>query len=142
MWSLDDPDDPFDEPGLWEWTAENELRQLWQVTFSSYWDVLYTRVWGDLVVWQCGIGPSFVAAWDPVHGYGAVNDTGAVDDASTPSVYGNQVAWIGREGDIQDVYVSTLIPEPSTFAGLAGFIGLCLVRWRRRIGGRVLRVER
>ena len=130
MWSLDDPDNPFDEPGLWEWTAENGLRQLCMMYKST--QPQFFDMWGDLAVW-CGQGPSNVVAWDPVHGAGMVNQT-AFGYAMGPSVYGNQVAWIGSEDDIYDVYISTLIPEPSTFAGLAGFMGLCLLRRRRRIG--------
>jgi beta propeller repeat protein len=127
MFFMNDPYSSFDEPGLYEWRPSGGIRRLAEASPSDVW---YTDTWGDLVVWQHGIGPSQVEAWDPVHGFTAVNQSYA-GFARTPSVYENKVAWIGGN----EVFLSTLVPEPPGALMLSG-LALCLYAVRR--GARAL----
>ena len=78
-------------------------------------------MWGDSIA--AGQGK----AWDPVHGqtsYSLGNQY-----ADYPSVYGNQVAWVGG----YNIYISTRVPEPSGLLALGTFGGLCwLMRPRKK----------
>jgi len=129
MWLLDNQYASNLDAGLWEWTPQHGLRQLAQIGFSSPYDVMYTRTWGDLVVWQSGNGPSSIGAWDPAHGLMGVNQT-AYGQARSPSIFENQVAWVGD----YDIYLSTLVPEPSGLAtlGLLACGFWPIIRRRRR----------
>jgi beta propeller repeat protein len=122
MWALAGPDGYGQYPGLWEWTPQGGIRWLERIYMTSY--PYYMNLWGDVVVWS-GNGPSNVVAWDPVHGINWVDQSGS---SSQPSLYDGRVAWIGGT----DLYLSTMVPEPSSLAALAASVGLlCLVRRRR-----------
>ena len=109
-----------EDRGLWEWTSDHGLRQLGQISYTDPYSIMYARMWGDLVVWQSGNGPSGVMAWDPMHGFIRVNQT-AFGYARSPSVFENKVAWVGN----YDIYLSTLVPEPSGLAALS--LSACLL---------------
>jgi len=128
MCVINDPYAPWNEPGIWEWTPQGGLSKVAEIFFWDVYDVVDTRLWGDLVVWQCGGGPSDVLAWDPVHGVNRVNQS-ALGAAFSPSLYGNTVAWTGYS----DVYVSTLVPEPSGLITLLGWAGFLALTRRRRL---------
>lgn len=86
------------------------------------------ETWGDLVV----LGGTSVGAWDPVHGFNIVNQSnrGLV---TSFSVYDNKIAWAGNN----DIYISTLVPEPpSLLALVAGLSALGTMRRRRTKEGR------
>jgi hypothetical protein len=106
--------------GLYEWTPEGGLTQMWAT--SVYSERAYYDFSGDIHVWS-SYGPSGVVSWDPMNGYGRVNQT-ALGYAYAPSIYGNQVAWVGNN----NIYLSTLIPEPGGLAvlgmALAGLMGI------------------
>jgi len=128
MCVINDPYAPWNEPGIWEWTPQGGLSKVAEIFFWDVYDVLYTQLWGDLVVWQSGSHPSDVVAWDPVHGLNRVNQS-AVGAAFAPSLYGTTVAWTGYS----DVYVSTLVPEPSGLVALLGCGGFLALTRRRRV---------
>lgn len=112
-------------PGyLWEWTPSTGWQTLAEHPFTEWSEVQYTKVWGDLVTWQRGIDLATVNAWDPLHGFSRV---GA---GFTPSVYENRIAWSSWNWD---VYLSTMVPEPSSLLALAGGIGFLLLRQRRKM---------
>ena len=126
MWMLDDPRTLLDEPGLWEWTPERGLRRLAELYPSTA--PQSCNVWGDLVVACGGGGASNVIAWDPVHGVTRVNQS-CLGDAMLPSLYGNTVLWQGN----WDIYMCTLVPEPSGLVALLGCGGFLAVTCRRRV---------
>ena len=126
MWMLDDPRTLLDEPGLWEWTPQRGLKRLAELYPSTA--PQSCNVWGDLVVACGGGGASNVIAWDPVHGVTRVNQS-ALGAAGSPSLYGTTVAWTGYS----DVYVSTLVPEPSGLITLLGWAGFLALTRRRRL---------
>lgn len=84
------------------------------------------EMWGDLVV-------SNARTWDPIHGFTCYADRQAywVDSFS---VYGNKIVWAAEGAERRgDIYLSTMIPEPSSLiALLTGFgpLGILLVRRR------------
>lgn len=91
-------------------------------------NVSYLSCAGSVVTWTAG-GGSTIQAWDPVNGYSKVN-VGTFDSAVSPWAYGRSIVWVG-DGDI---YLSTLVPEPSSLTvlavGLAGLLGTALRRRR------------
>jgi len=125
MWVINDPYAPWNEPGIWEWTPQGGLRKIFEYYPTGI--PQCTGLWGDLVVWS-GSGPSNVAAWDPVHGKTRVNQS-CLGDAMLPSLYGNTVLWQGN----WDIYMCTLVPEPSGLVALLGCGGFLAVTCRRRV---------
>jgi len=119
-----DPYPPYlYQPGtLWEWTPGGG-----KVTLAEHESTNpgnNTDMWGDLIAW----GSTNVGAWDPTNGFTRVPQ-GTGFSCGFPSVYDNQVAWVGNS----NIYLSTLVPEPGSllaFGSLAG--GLGLAAWRRR----------
>jgi beta propeller repeat protein len=121
MFWLNDWNTTEDAPGLWEWTPGGGLRRL--LEFSPPLGTAYPNLVGDLVVWSNNNGAVF--SWDPVHGRNEVTPI----YGSMPSLYDNKVAWISGP---EDIYLSTLVPEPSGFIVLAAAIPL-LWAMRRRL---------
>jgi beta propeller repeat protein len=104
-------------PGfLKEWTPETGLRTILEhdKTTSGL------ELWGDLVVLSTG-------AWDPVHGFSYYIEPGHYVNAY--SLYGNQVAWVSGDNNI---FLSTMIPEPSSLFALAVGLGALAGMLRRR----------
>jgi len=122
MWVINDPYAPWNEPGIWEWTPQGGLRKIFEYYPTDI--PQCTGLWGDLVVW----GASNVVAWDPVHGKTRVNQS-RVGYAYWPSVYGNTVVW----SDMNDIYMCTLVPEPSGLTALLGWAGFLALTRRRRL---------
>jgi len=106
---------PKDPGYLFQWTPNGGGVIL--AEHDYYWEGYPTAdMWGDLVV-AGGV------AWDPAHGF-------TYPGVSFASVYGNQVAGVRNS----NVYLETLIPEPSSllaFSSLAGGLLLIAVRKRR-----------
>jgi beta propeller repeat protein len=112
------------------WTPAGGWKTLAQHTMTEWSDVIGTQVWGDLVVWQTRVDLAVVQAWDPAHGFSIVDQS---TFGWTPSVYGNRVAWAGEGAERRtDIYLSTMVPEPSSILALAGGIGFFLLRERRK----------
>jgi hypothetical protein len=102
-------------PGsLWQWTPTGGKISLATHYYTTGFS-LGTDVWSDLVVAWDG------TAWDPLNGltYAGVR---------AASVYGNQVAGV-RD---YNVYLETLIPEPTTLTGMLCMLTLCGLMWRKR----------
>lgn len=119
-------------PGyLWEWTPAGGWKKLAQHSFTDWSDVQSTHVWGSLVVWQSGIDLARVRSWDPIHGHRRISES---TYGWNPVLYGNKVAWrgMGAEGR-GDIYLSTMVPEPSSLLALAGGVGFLLLRGRKKM---------
>ncbi len=119
-------------PGyLNEWTPAGGWRTLAEHWFTEWSQVQYTQLWGDLVVWQSGIDLARVRSFDPVHGISRVSES---TYGWSPSVYGNKVAWAGEGTERRtDIYLSTMVPEPSSLLALAGGVGFLLLRGRKKM---------
>ncbi|GEM_PF-2577439 len=110
--------EPLHHPGyLYEWTPAMGLRMLAQ---HSYDETFNVETWGDLVIY----GNSRVGAWDPVRGFSPIVN----NSVTSLSVYGNKVAWASGG----DIYLSTLVPEPSSMLALIGGMGVLGTMLRRR----------
>jgi hypothetical protein len=119
MYWLDDPYSYLDAPGLYEWTPTGGLRRLSTNVGTEL------EVWDDLIVsYPRELGN--ILAYDPVHGWTQVNQTQVVN-ANMASLYGNEVAWVGG----YDIFLSTMVPEPSGLVGLGGLGSLLCLRLRR-----------
>lgn len=123
-WAKDDY-----EPGLYEWSPQGGWRLLEE---GSAYLPYYMEMWEDLVVWSSNEGG--VGAWDPIHGRTVASQ--GVDTGMTPSIYGNKVAFTGITNNVWDIYVSTLVPEPSSLLALAGCAGGLFCLARRRFANR------
>jgi len=107
-----DKSDPYNwvfVPGsLWQWTPAGGLVNLAEHNWTT--GIEYTDMWGTLVVANYG------RAWDPVNGftYNAVN---------YPSIYENNVAGVRSN----NIYLETLVPEPSGLLALSSLAGALLL---------------
>jgi hypothetical protein len=124
MWVPYDPDFDFGEAGMWEWTPQDGLRMLWGINMPLPPNCF--DVWDDIIVFSDG-AQSNVFAYDPPW-YTRINQS-AQGYAGGVSLYGNRAVWVGNH----DIYLSTLVPEPSSLLALsAGCTGLLVLLRRRR----------
>jgi TolB protein len=123
---LPDPDPYSDGSRLYQYAISTG-------TISGYATVggrsiFSASMWGDTVVWYTGGTYADVGAWDPIHGVTYVNHSN-LGHAYTPSIYGRYVAWSNGK----DIYLSTIVPEPSACVGLMlGLVGIMPCLRRRR----------
>jgi len=111
--------DPFHQvyhPGtLWQWTPSGGIETL--AEHSSTTGVTGTDMWG-------GIISSNYRVWDPVYGLTNLGIT-------STSTYWNSVVGV-RDGNI---YLETMVPEPSSLAGMLSMLTLSGLFWRKRRPG-------
>lgn len=117
-WTEDRPQDsPIRHPGyLYEWTPATGFRTILQHDGSTS----QLETWGDFVFLGSG-------AWHPVYGFHFVSPS-TLGTVSSFSAYGNKVALASNN----DIYLSTLVPEPSSMLALIGGLGVLGAMLRRR----------
>ena len=114
-------------PGnIMQWTPSGGFQSL--APWYDYGGAFEVDMSDTLVAWSLG-DPRYASTYDPAHGVRLLAD---MTPAMIGSVYGNSVAWVGS----YNVYLSTLVPEPSGLIALSSFGGvfslLCLRRRRKQ----------
>lgn len=124
---------PFQPGYLFQWTPAGGGVLLAEHNYTA--PFATTDIWGDLIavgLWDTGAFSALIA-WDPANGL-TRPDVGTGAAGRFPSVYSNQIAWVGNDINYRsNIWLSTLVPEPAPILALSSFAGgLLLIRLRKR----------